>query len=261
MAQKGVVIHMPDLSHDEIKAILRGVDGIILQGGRTLLAKILKGSKEKKVLELGLDKSPVYGYYRAEKLEEVMRKIGWMLDHDFLDIEYQGKLPMIVFTERGWLIEVDQMADELIYEWKDWIHQGVLEPDMLYLKDRNREMILLMLEKIKESGNKEFIAYLNLWEKVEYKKVRAAIRETINLLEENKQGDSKAAKERNLILNEALLGSAPQDLLLKCYECGDRFTFSIGEQQFFKQKGFALPKRCSGCRESRELEKFFDREH
>ncbi|MEH7419035.1 RQC domain-containing protein [Neobacillus drentensis] len=50
---------------DEIKTILRGADDLIMRGGRTLLAKILGGSKDKKVLELNLNKSPVYGAFKA----------------------------------------------------------------------------------------------------------------------------------------------------------------------------------------------------
>ncbi|WP_264806709.1 RQC-minor-1 family DNA-binding protein [Cytobacillus sp. NCCP-133] len=95
------------LPDDEIKVIVRAADEIIARGGRTLLAKILKGSREKKVLELELDKCPVYGYFKAEKLDGIIRKVDWMIEHDFLDIEYSGKLPMIVFTERGWLIQSD----------------------------------------------------------------------------------------------------------------------------------------------------------
>ena len=40
------------LPHEEIVAILRGADDLIMRGGRTLLAKVLKGSKEKKVISL-----------------------------------------------------------------------------------------------------------------------------------------------------------------------------------------------------------------
>ena len=42
------------LPQQEIKAILRGADDLIMRGGRTLLAKILHGSKEKKVVALDL---------------------------------------------------------------------------------------------------------------------------------------------------------------------------------------------------------------
>jgi predicted ArsR family transcriptional regulator len=39
-----------DLSTEEIRAILRAADELIAAGGRSLLSKILKGSKDKKVL-------------------------------------------------------------------------------------------------------------------------------------------------------------------------------------------------------------------
>src|SRR5699024_5492080 len=154
------------------RGILRAADDIIAAGGRTLLAKILKGSCEKKVLQLGLNACPVYGYFKSEKLDAVLDKIDWMIDHDFLDIEYSGKLPMIIFTERGWEIERDQRADEFINEWDQWLAAGKESPDMYYLKDRNRGMIWLLLDKIQETGSKKYNPYLKEWEKIDYKKVR-----------------------------------------------------------------------------------------
>lgn len=236
------------LSHEEIKVILRAADEIIGRGGRALLAKILKGSREKKVLQLGLDQCPVYGYFKSEKIDNITEKVDWMIDYDFLDIEYDGKMPMIVYTERGWEIESDQYANELLDEWKEWIEQGKKNPDMTYLKDRNRGMILLLLEKVKESGNPAFIPFLELWEKVDYKKVRAEIRNTINILEGNGSINDLRVQERRDSINQALEGAEPQDLRIKCWECTTRFTFTVGEQQFFKQKGLSEPKRCKKCR-------------
>ncbi|MCK4745621.1 MAG: hypothetical protein KAT15_01225 [Bacteroidales bacterium] len=51
------------LEMNDIKAILRAADELIATGGRTLLSGILKGSKDKKVLEHELDQCPVYGFY------------------------------------------------------------------------------------------------------------------------------------------------------------------------------------------------------
>lgn len=56
------------LPPEEIKAILRGADELIMSGGRNLLAKILKGSKEKKILERQLDDCPVYGILKPPVL-------------------------------------------------------------------------------------------------------------------------------------------------------------------------------------------------
>ncbi|AST89876.1 MULTISPECIES: RQC-minor-1 family DNA-binding protein [Sutcliffiella] len=245
------------LSSEEIKVVLRAADEIIARGGRTLLAKILKGSREKKVLELELDKCPVYGAFRSETLEEITKKIDWMIDYDFLAIEYSGKLPMIVFTDRGWQIEADQRADEFLIEWEQWLDEGKIDPEMSYLKDRNREMILLFLDKIKESGNKQFIPYLELWEKIDYKKVRAEIRSTIKILESDEIIEQQSMNTRVESINKALEGLAPQDFLLKCWECGDRFTFTVEEQKLYRQKGFVHPKRCKSCRRKKRYEDYF----
>jgi len=38
------------------------------------------------------------------------------------------------------------------------------------------------------------------------------------------------------------------DRILICSDCGQRFTFSVGEQQFFTSKQLSSPKRCPDCR-------------
>jgi len=108
-------------------------------------------------------------------------------------------------------------------------------------------MFLLLLEKNKESGNQTFIPSLELWEKVDYKKVRYGIRRTILVLNGEIPFDDSVIKEREKSINEALDGVEPHDLLLKCWDCGNRFTFTIGKQKFYKCKGFKYPKRCKDC--------------
>ncbi|MFZ3580248.1 RQC-minor-1 family DNA-binding protein [Virgibacillus sp. DJP39] len=238
------------IPEEEIRVILRTADEIIAQGGRTLLAKILKGSREKKIIELHLNQCAGYGYFNSLSIKEITAKIDWLIDYDFLDIEYSGKLPMIVFTDRGWMIERDQMTKELLVEWNQWLEQEKQTPDMSYLKDRNRGMIMLFLEKIRETRNPLYISYLEAWEKGDYKKVRVEIRKTIEALRLSDELDIHSVRVRNEAINEALVGSAPQDLLLKCWVCGERFPFTTGEQQFYKQKGFVHPKRCKECREA-----------
>ena len=39
-----------------------------------------------------------------------------------------------------------------------------------------------------------------------------------------------------------------EDLELTCDDCGATFTFTAGEQEFYDQKGFTVPKRCGACR-------------
>jgi len=68
-----------ELPYEEIAAILRGTDPLIMSGGRNLLSKLLKGSKEKKIIELGLDKIPSYGYYSDVSIEDLLAKIDWSI--------------------------------------------------------------------------------------------------------------------------------------------------------------------------------------
>ena len=42
------------------------------------------------------------------------------------------------------------------------------------------------------------------------------------------------------------------DKTIACRDCGQNFTFTVGEQEFFAQKGFTNePSRCPDCRASR----------
>jgi hypothetical protein len=49
-------------------------------------------------------------------------------------------------------------------------------------------MILLLLDKIAESGNKELILILKAWQMIEYKKVKTRIQEVIDVLEKIEGG-------------------------------------------------------------------------
>ncbi|MGL5435678.1 MAG: RQC-minor-1 family DNA-binding protein [Lachnospiraceae bacterium] len=82
------------LSKDEIRAILRAADELISTGGRSMLVKILKGSKDKKVLEYGLQECPAYGFYHELTMEEISHRVDWMIRQDYLRIDYNGRLPI-----------------------------------------------------------------------------------------------------------------------------------------------------------------------
>ncbi|MEG0999134.1 MAG: zinc-ribbon domain containing protein [Clostridiales bacterium] len=46
------------------------------------------------------------------------------------------------------------------------------------------------------------------------------------------------------------------DKTLVCKECGEEFTFSASEQEFYAEKGFQNePARCSECRQKRRRQK------
>jgi hypothetical protein len=45
------------------------------------------------------------------------------------------------------------------------------------------------------------------------------------------------------------------DKVITCADCGQSFTFSAGEQDFYQQKGMSEPKRCKECRAAKKAER------
>jgi superfamily II DNA helicase RecQ len=170
----------------EVEAILRGADELVASGGRTLLVKVLRGSRDKKLLELKLDKSPVYGCFRDLSNEEVLAKIDWLISHRFLRYEYDGRLPVLVYTEKGWEIERVTYANELFKKITEAVKSKDSDFDMSLLKDKNREVILLLLDILELSGDARYIPLLESWEKLDYKKVRQGVRRVISALRDRK---------------------------------------------------------------------------
>lgn len=47
----------------------------------------------------------------------------------------------------------------------------------------------------------------------------------------------------------------PADSTLTCRDCGQPFTFTTGEQDFYASRGFSEPTRCPDCRAQRKAER------
>lgn len=170
-----------DLPFEEIRVILRAADDLIMQGGRTLLVKILKGSRARDVIDKGLDRSPVHGYFREHTPQDVLARVDWVIRRGYLAIEYSNRLPMIVYTDRGWEIERETYAEELFQKLRR-LTTAAATVAMSFLKDRNRRMILRLLEKIEASGDPAFIPLLEAWAQIDYNKVQQKIHGVIRRL-------------------------------------------------------------------------------
>ncbi|MDD3048415.1 MAG: zinc-ribbon domain-containing protein [Bacilli bacterium] len=47
-----------------------------------------------------------------------------------------------------------------------------------------------------------------------------------------------------------------EDKTMTCVDCGETFVFTVSEQEFYKEKGFANePKRCKTCRDKKKAER------
>lgn len=45
------------------------------------------------------------------------------------------------------------------------------------------------------------------------------------------------------------------DRTLTCRDCGNEFTFTAGEQDFYTSRGFSDPQRCPSCRQARKTQR------
>jgi hypothetical protein len=163
------------LSAEVIALILRGADDLILRGGRSLLAKVLKGSREQKLIALELDRSPAYGALAQLPLNEILARIDWLIENDYLAIKYDGRLPLLVYTPRGWEIERGTYAAELHARLDALIACSDTPPDLAWLNDKNREVVMLLLERIERTGEPGYLSTLDAWSHSTYKKIRQRI--------------------------------------------------------------------------------------
>ena len=168
-----------DLPQEDIRMILRGADELISTGGRSMLAKILKGSKDKKIFEYKLNECPAYGYYQDMKLDDISKCIDWMIKEDYLRIEYDYRLPLLVFSEKGWQIEKETFAQELYQRMCLDVEEKKARV-LFEMKEVNRQVVMRVLDKIEKDGTEEFLPYLEAWKMLEVKKVAARIIEVEN---------------------------------------------------------------------------------
>lgn len=167
------------LPPEELKAILRGADELIGSGGRSLLVKILKGSRAQEVLRLHLDQCPVYDYFHQLSADGVLARIDRAILDGYLRVVYDERLPVLVFTDAGWEIEKETFANELLAGFDELLTTKQPPYDMSYLKDRNRTLIWCLLDKIEASGNPKYLPLLEAWEQLDYKKVKLRIEEVM----------------------------------------------------------------------------------
>jgi len=163
----------------DVRIILRGADDLIATGGRSLLTKILKGSRARDVVSRQLDRSPVYGVYRDLSEEDVLARIDWTILNGYLQVIYDYRLPVLVYTPTGWDIERETYADELVRGLDTLLAAGQRPYDMRYLKDKNRELIWRVLDIVTSKGDPKYVPVLEDWEQIDSRKVRQRIRQVI----------------------------------------------------------------------------------
>ncbi|MDZ7263529.1 MAG: zinc-ribbon domain containing protein [candidate division KSB1 bacterium] len=70
----------------------------------------------------------------------------------------------------------------------------------------------------------------------------------------NRQRDSQFIRQREAFgIAEDRSYEQFEDIVLECWECGNSFVFTGGEQKYYQQHGLRPPKRCEDCREKQQM--------
>src|SRR5438034_8116476 len=167
----------------EIRAILRGAEELIASGGRTLLCKILKGSRDKDVLAHGLEKNPSWAFYRELGADEITARIDWMILNGYLCLEYFHRLPLLCYTDAGLQIEIDMVTDEHLDELRRMASDKIELQRLAFFNEMPRQTVRTLLDKVEATADRSLIPILQVWASGAYKKVRARIHGVIATLE------------------------------------------------------------------------------
>ena len=112
-------------------------------------------------------------------LDDITKCIDWMIKEDYLRIEYDYRLPLLVFSEKGWQIEKETLAQELYQRMCLDVEEKKARV-IFEMKEVNRQVVMRVLDKIEKEGTEEFLPYLEAWKMLEVKKVAARIAEVEN---------------------------------------------------------------------------------
>lgn len=167
---------------DEIRSILRGTDDLAARGGRTLLCKLLKGSRDKDILQRNLDKNPSWGTYRHLSADQIMARIDWLILNDYLTVEYFHRLPLLCYTDQGLKIAIDTITDEILETLRNMKSDELDLPRLQSWKELPRATFDRLLQEIEAEGDPSLIPVLQSWAQVSYKKPAAKIRRLIENL-------------------------------------------------------------------------------
>ncbi len=117
------------------------------------------------------------------KLSDIMHCIDWMIDEDYLRIKYDGRLPLLVFSNQGWEIEKETYAQELYQQFCLDVKEN--NPRVIHkLIHVNRKVILRILDIIEAEGKKEFIPCLEAYRQIETKRIGRRIIEVENAIKD-----------------------------------------------------------------------------
>jgi len=160
-----------NVSSEELAVILHGARSVVHRGGRSQLVKLLKGSRDKRLLELGMDADGSYGALSYLTLDEIARKVDWTIEAGYLDYYYEWRQPLLMFTERGWELEKPVVVEEFFEQFCRDVEDGKFRMAERMVDIKN-EVQLDVIELIAQRCDERCLAHLEVWSSQTTKRIR-----------------------------------------------------------------------------------------
>lgn len=163
-----------DVSPEELAAILHGADSVVHRGGRSQLAKLLKGSRDKRILELGLDSDGSYGALSHLMLDEISHRVDWAIEKGYLGYYYEWRQPLLMFTERGWELEKPVVVEGFYKQFCCDVEDGEMRMAER-MADIKNDVQLDVIDLIAQRCDERCLEHLETWSNKTTKRIRKKI--------------------------------------------------------------------------------------
>lgn len=176
-----------NVSDEELTIILHGASSVIHLGGRSQLVKLLKGSRDKRILELGLDADESYGALSQLTLNEIAQRVDWTIEEGYLDYYYEWRQPLLMFTERGWELERPAVIESEFRQFCRDVEEGEMRMAER-MTDIKYDFQLDVIELIGQRCDERCLPHLEAWSDKTVKRIRKKIdwaQKTIRAREED----------------------------------------------------------------------------
>ena len=162
------------MSSEDLAIILHGADSVVHRGGRSQLVKLLKGSRDKKILELGLDTDESYGALSHFTLDGIARRVDWTIEKGYLDYYYEWRQPLLMFTDQGWELERPVAIEGMFRQFCRDVDEGEMRMAGR-MADIKNDIQLDVIELIAQRCDERCLGHLEAWSGKTTKRIRKKI--------------------------------------------------------------------------------------
>ena len=162
------------VSQEELAIILHGALNVVHGGGRAQLVGLLKGSRNKRLLELGLDADDSYGALSHLTRDEISHKVDWAIEQGYLDYYYEWRQPLLMYTERGWELERPVVVEDYYEQFCGDVEDGEFRMAQR-MTDIKYDIQLDAIDLIAQRCDESCFAHLDAWSSQTTKRIRKKI--------------------------------------------------------------------------------------